>query len=117
MASSVYKSAIAGVWKNFSAAPPTLRSAEQEFLQRVGEAQVWYAEKVQDIKDRQIQLAADREAFILEKAEADAAQAEAAEKVAATQSELIQRKVTLDSHEDDLASQGRKLGRHPPCQG
>lgn len=86
-----------------------IEKAEQEFLQLVDEAQVWYAEKVQDIKVRQIQLAADREAFILEKAEADIAQAEAAEKAAATNRELIQRKVSLDSHEDDLVVREENL--------
>lgn len=79
--------------------------AEQELLQRADEAQVWYAEKLQDIKSREAQLAAAKESFILEKAAAEMAQAEATRKAAIADSELTQRKVNLDAHEEELAEE------------
>lgn len=42
------------------------------------ETHIWYAESLQDLKDRQRQLAIEWDKFILEKVEADKAQEEAA---------------------------------------
>ena len=86
-----------------------VKMAEQELLQRVDEAQVWHAEKLADLKSREAVLAAAKEAFILEKAAADMAQVEAAKKAEQIDGELVQRKIQLDSHEEDLAARETAL--------
>lgn len=78
-------------------------------MQRADEAHSWYADKVQDIKNREAKLAAAKEDFILEKAAAEMKQEEAAKANADFNSQLIQRKVELDSREDDLADREQKL--------
>ena len=60
-------------------------------------------------KERE-QLAEERKAFLLEKAEVEEQQRLAAEKLSAREGELAQRKVNLDSHEEELAAREQTFG-------
>ena len=56
------------------------------------------------------ELAEAHQAFVLEKAEAEEQQRLAAEDLSRREGELRQRKVDLDSHEDDLTAREQSLG-------
>ena len=96
-------------WEKLQRRAKCIEMAEQEFLQRADEAQAWYADKVLDIRSREAELAAAREAFILERAAAEMKQEAAAKENADFNGKLIQRKVELDSREDDLVDREQKL--------
>lgn len=86
-----------------------LEKAEGEFMPKVNEAKLWHAEKFEDIRSHEAQLAASKEAFVLEQAAAEMAQAEAAKKAEETNGELVQHKIHLDAHEEELAAREEKL--------
>lgn len=96
-------------WERLQCRTTYVEITKQELLLRADKALVWYAKKLQDIKNHEAQLAADKESFVLEAAVAEMAQAEAAKKAAAADSELTQCKVNLDVHEEELAAREEKL--------
>ena len=56
------------------------------------------------------QLLEERKAFLLEKAEAEEKQRLVAERLSAREGDLAQRKVNLDSHEEELAAREQAIG-------
>lgn len=96
-------------WEKLQLQKRLVEGGRQELLQRADEAQSWYAERVQEINDQHAELAPDKNAFILEKAEFEMAQEAAAKEAEATDRALTERKVNLDAHEEDLAAREASL--------
>ena len=67
-------------------------------------------EALRSLAEERKQLAEEQKAFLLEKAEVEEQQRLAAEKLSAQEGELVQRKVNLDSHEEELAAREQKFG-------
>ncbi|MBA1414078.1 hypothetical protein G9G97_31575, partial [Klebsiella pneumoniae] len=60
--------------------------------------------------EERAQLVEAKKAFILEKAEAEEQQRLAAEELSRREGELTQKKVNLDSHEEELAAREQAIG-------
>ena len=67
-------------------------------------------EALRSLAQERERLAEERTAFLLEKAEVEEEQRLAAEKQSAREGELVQRKVNLDSHEEELAAREQAIG-------
>src|SRR3954462_11299836 len=65
---------------------------------------------LRSLAEEREQLAEEQKAFLLEKADVEEQQWLAAEKLSAQEGELAQRKINLDSHEEELAARERTLG-------
>ena len=65
---------------------------------------------LRSLAEEREQVAEERKAFLLEKAEVEEKQRLAAEKLSAQEGELAQRKVNLDSHEEELAAREQAIG-------
>ena len=71
---------------------------------RAEELRVFRQETLRSLAEEREQVAEERKAFLLEKAEVEEQQWLVAEKLSAQEGELAQRKVNLDSHEEELAA-------------
>ena len=67
-------------------------------------------EALRSIAEERAQLVEARKAFLLEKAKAEEQQRLAAEEMSVREGELTQRKVNLDSYEEELAAREETLG-------
>ena len=65
---------------------------------------------LRNLAEEREKLAGAQQAFLLEKAEAEEQQRLAGEELSRREGELTQRKVNLDSHEEDLAAREQALG-------
>jgi hypothetical protein len=63
--------------------------AEEKLKEKIEEAHMWYEDQVLNIKEHEARLAAKRESFILENAEAEMKQHEAEKKIAELNGKLI----------------------------
>ena len=84
--------------------------ASVDIEKRVEELRGLRQETLRALAEEREQLAEERKAFLLEKAEAEEQQRLTGEKLYAREGELAQRKVNLDSHEGELAARERALG-------
>ena len=75
-----------------------------DIKKRAEELQGLNQETLWSLAEEREQLAEERKAFLLEKAEVEEQQRLVAEKLSAQEGELAQRKVNLDSHEKELAA-------------
>lgn len=73
------------------------------------ELQGFHQEALQSLAKERAQLVEERKAFLLTKAEIEEQQRAVAEKLSAQEGRLTQRKVDLDSHEEDLAAREAAL--------
>ena len=78
--------------------------AEADIKKRAEELRGLNQEALRSLAEEQEQLAEEQKAFLLEKAEVEAQQRLAAEKLSAQEGELVQRKVNLDAHEEEVAA-------------
>ena len=67
-------------------------------------------EALRSLAEEREQLLEERKAFLLEKAEVEEKQRLVAENLFAQEGELAQRKVNLDSHEEELAAREQTFG-------
>ena len=67
-------------------------------------------EALRSLAEEREQVAEERKAFLLEKAEIEEQQRLVAEKLSAQEGELVQRKVNLDSHEEELVAREQTFG-------
>ena len=77
---------------------------------RAEELQGLRKEALRSLAEEREQVAEERKAFLLEKAEVEEQQRLAAEKLSAQEGELAQRKVNLDRHEEELAAREQTFG-------
>ena len=84
--------------------------ASVDIEKRAEELRGFRQEALRALAEEREQLAEERKAFLLEKAEAKEQQRLTGEKLYAREGELAQRKVNLDSHEEELAARERALG-------
>ena len=77
---------------------------------RVEELRGFNQEALRSLAEEREQVAEERKAFLLEKVEVEEQQRLVAEKLSAQEGELAQRKVNLDSHEEELAAREQTFG-------
>ena len=84
--------------------------AGADIEKRAEELRVFRQETLRSLAEEREQLLEERKAFLLEKAEAEEKQRLVAENLFAQEGELAQRKVNLDSHEEELVTREQAIG-------
>ena len=84
---------------------------------RAEELQGLRQEALRSLAEEWEEVAEERKAFLLEKAEVEEQQRLVAEKLSAQEGKLVQRKVNLDSHEEELAAHEQAIGGLSRRQG
>jgi DNA repair exonuclease SbcCD ATPase subunit len=83
--------------------------AEADIQKHVEELQGFHRQALHSLATERAQLAEERKAFLLMKAEIEEQQQEVAQKLSAQEGQLAQRKVDLDGHEEDLTGREAAL--------